>query len=131
MIARRGVRHDSESRRWLLEILESESQLSSVFLQNFVFLRILSITRYACPNLVNRNHRNQLRNLGIKPKFLKIPNHVNENLECRTPRSERTDGKVDQLRQTGYHLLKRIITCKLACLVACKRYRPTLYRIIV
>ena len=30
---------------------------------------------------------NQFWNLGIKPRFLKIPNHVDENSELRTPRT--------------------------------------------
>ena len=37
------------------------------------------------PYLVNRNHKNQLRNFGIKPRFQRFQNQVNKTLEFWTP----------------------------------------------
>ena len=53
-----------------VEIPESGIITSTIILVNLVILRILRITSSACPYLVNRDHQNQFKNLGIKPRFL-------------------------------------------------------------
>ena len=61
--------------------------------------------------MVNRNHRNQFWNLGIKPRILKIPNHVDENSELRTPRTvlynPRSNGEVERLVQTFKNAIQK------------------------
>ena len=41
-------------------------------------------TNHKFPYLINRNHKNRFWNLGIKQRFQKILNHIDENSELRT-----------------------------------------------
>ena len=95
-----GVHNYSESHWWLWEsqgitVGINKSHQDSWFRNhnsytNLVILHILLITWYKFPYLVNRNHRNQFWNLGIKPTFLKVPNHIDKNSELQTPRQSHT-----------------------------------------
>ena len=82
--------HVDGSRNQIDSLLESGNQVKILesgitILRLFCIFRILRITWYTNPCLVNRNYKNQFRNLGIKPGIQRFYNHVGENSELRTP----------------------------------------------
>ena len=71
--------HINGSRNYLESLPESENQVEIFELWIIISTFILAMW-CTSPDLVNRNHKNQFGNLGIKPR---IQNHVDKNSELR------------------------------------------------
>ena len=74
---------------WLLLTLSVgiNSHCALIIVVRYQSLIAVSSLMHSCtsPYLVNKNHKNQLRNLGIKPRIKRFQNHIDENLELWTP----------------------------------------------
>ena len=64
------------------KFLNQESQFQRLFC---IFSISLNHVMHK-PLFSKQESQESIRNLGIKPKFQRFQNHVNENLELRTPR---------------------------------------------
>ena len=83
-----------------VEILESRIIISTFILGYLVFFCILQIMWCTSPYLVNRNHKNRIRNLGIKPR-IKIPESCRQKFRVADPSVSRLSHRLDRNNESS------------------------------